>query len=84
MDAKTYDDAVRQLDQLMDRACDDAEPIVITRTGKPAVVLLSLDEWNAMREMLGLARSPKTRERLERAIRGAEAGQAVERELVGK
>ena len=84
MDAKTFEDAHRQLDQLMDQAVDSAEPIIITRTGKAAVVLLSLDEWNSLQEMLLLARSPANRERLHRAIQDAEAGRAVERELVGK
>jgi antitoxin YefM len=84
MDAKTFEDAVGKLDQLMDQASDNAEPIVITRTGKPAAVLVSLDEWNSLQEMLNLARSPVNRARLDQAMRDADAGKAVERELVGK
>jgi antitoxin YefM len=84
MDAKTFEDAVAQLDQLMDQASDNAEAIVITRTGKPAAVLVSLDEWNSLQEMLNLARSPVNRARLDQAVRDADAGKAVERELVGK
>jgi antitoxin YefM len=84
MDAKTFEDAVAKLDQLMDQASDNAEAIVITRTGKPAAVLVSLDEWNSLQEMLNLARSPANRTRLDQAIRDAEAGKAVERALVGK
>ena len=71
MDAKTFDDAVAQLDQLMDQASDNAEPIVITRTGKPAAVLVSLDEWNSLQEMLNLVRSPANRARLNEAMRDA-------------
>jgi antitoxin YefM len=84
MDAKTFEDAVATLDRLMDQASDNAEPIVITRTGKPAAVLVSLDEWNSLQEMLNLARSPVNRARLNEAIRDADAGKSVERELVGK
>ena len=76
MDAKTFDDAVAQLDQLMDQASDNAEPIVITRTGKPAAVLVSLDEWNSLQEMLNLVRSPVNRARLNEAMRDADAGKA--------
>ena len=71
MDAKTFDDAVAQLDRLMDQAADNAEPIVIIRTGKPAAVLVSLDEWNSLQEMLNLVRSPVNRARLGEAMRDA-------------
>jgi antitoxin YefM len=84
MDAKTFEDAVGRLGQLMDQASDNAEAIIITRTGKPAAVLVSLDEWNSLQEMLNLARSPVNRARLDQAMRDADAGKAVERELVGK
>jgi antitoxin YefM len=82
MDARTFEDAVAQLDQLMDQAFDNAEPIVITRTGKPAAVLVSLDEWNSLQEMLNLARSPANRARLNDAM--PMPGKAVVRELVSK
>lgn len=84
MDAKSFDDALAQSDRLMDQAADNAEPIIITRTGKPATVLVSLDEWNNLQEMLNLIRSPENRVRLTRAMHDADAGKAVERELVGK
>ncbi len=83
MDAKTLEDALPQIERLMDQAVDNAEPIVVSRTGKPAVVLVSLDEWNRLQEIALLARSPVNRERLSRAIRDAEAGRAVEQPFAG-
>ena len=62
MDAMTIDDARKDLDRLMDQAADNAEPIIITRTGKSAAVLLSLDEWNSIQAMLDLVRSPANRD----------------------
>lgn len=84
MDAKTLEDALPQMERLMDQAVDNAEPIVVSRTGKAAVVLVSLDEWNRLQEMALLARSPVNRDRLSRAIRDAEAGRAVEHPLAGE
>ena len=81
MDAKTLEDALPQMERLMDQAVDNAEPIVVSRTGKTAVVLVSLDEWNRLQEMALLARSPVNRDRLNRAIRDADAGRAVEQPL---
>ena len=84
METKTLEDALPQIERLMDQAVDNAEPIVVSRTGKTAVVLVSLDEWNRLQEMALLARSPANRERLNRAIGEAEAGRAVERQLAGE
>lgn len=84
MDAKTFEDAVAQLDQLMDQAADNAEPIVITRTGKPAAVLVSLDEWNSLQEMLNLVRSPVNRARLNESMLDSASGKAAERVLIGE
>ena len=84
MDAMTIDDARKDLDRLMDQAADNAEPIIITRTGKSAAVLLSLDEWNSIQATLELVRSPVNRDRLSRAIHDADAGNAVEQELLTK
>ena len=63
MDAKSFEDAAPCLGQLMDQVVDNAEPVIITRTGKAAVVLVSLDEWNNLQETAYLARSPANRER---------------------
>ncbi len=82
MDAKTFEDARQHLDKLMDQSADNAEPIIVTRTGIPAVVLLSLDEWNRMQEMLLLIRWPANRDRLDRAIRDARCGPRLEQELL--
>jgi antitoxin YefM len=84
MDAKTFDDAVANLDALIDQAVDDAEPIIITRTGKPAAVLISLDEWNSIQTTLHLLRSPTNRRRLEESMRDADAGRGVERPLAAE
>jgi antitoxin YefM len=84
MDAKTYEDAAANLDALMDQAVDDAETIIITRAGKPPVVLMSLDEWNALNTTASLMRSPANRARLQEAFRQADAGLAVEHRLAGE
>ena len=74
MNAKTIKDAKANLEQLMDQAVDDHEPVVITRDGKQACVLVSLEDWNSEEATQYLLRSPANRERLTRSIRDAEAG----------
>ena len=74
MDAKTLNDAKADLERLMDKAVEDHEPVIITRDGKPAVVLVSLADWNSQQATDYLARSPANRKRLARSIRDANKG----------
>jgi antitoxin YefM len=46
------------------------------------VVLVSLDDWNAMEETLHLLSTPANAERLRKSIRQFDAGKGEERELI--
>lgn len=81
MDAITYSSARANLADTMDRVCEDHEPIIITRSGQQAVVMISLEDYNAMEETAYLLRSPKNARRLVEAIAALEAGQGTERSL---
>jgi antitoxin YefM len=74
MDAKTLKEAKADLEKLIDEAVDNHEPVIITREGKPPVVLVSLADWNSQQETEYLARSPENRKRLRRSIRDANKG----------
>ena len=81
MDAITYSAARANLADTMDRVCEDHEPIIITRNGQQAVVMLSLEDYNAMEETAYLLRSPKNAKRLVDSIAELEAGNGRERKL---
>ena len=81
MDAITYSAARANLADTMDRVCDDHEPIIITRNGQQAVVMLSLEDYNAIEETAYLLRSPKNARRLVDAIAELEAGKGSQRKL---
>ena len=82
MDAITYTAARAHLAQTMHRVCDDHEPLIITRNGQQAVVMLSLDDFKALEETAYLLRSPSNARRLLDAIDCLEAGQGQERCLL--
>ena len=82
MDSLSFSETRANLKAVMDRVVADRVPIVITRQRGEAVVMVSQSEWNAIEETLYLLRSPKNAERLLEAIRGLEAGEGVERELI--
>ena len=82
MDAITYPAARANLAQTMHRVCDDHEPLIITRNGQQAVVMLSLDDFKALEETAYLLRSPSNARRLLDAIDCLEAGHGQERCLL--
>ena len=77
MDAKTLDDAKADLEKLMDQAVENHEPVIITRDGKPPVVLVSLADWNSAEETAYLLRSPANAARLAESLRQIERGETV-------
>jgi len=81
MDAITYSTARAKLADTMDRVCDDHEPIIITRNGQQAVVMMSLDDFKSLEETAYLLRSPKNARRLLESIAALETGKGVKRRL---
>ena len=68
--------------EYMDYVEDAHDTLIIPRSGdKTGVVLMSLDDYNALMESLYLRASPKNHERLMAGIRQVEAGMVVTKSL---
>lgn len=81
MDAVTYSSARANLASTMNRVCEDHEALIITRNGEQSVVMLSLEDYNALEETAYLLRNPTNAKRLLSAIGQLNAGKGTEREL---
>ncbi len=81
MDALSYTSARANLAATMDRVCSDHDPVLITRSKAPSVVLISLDDFNSLQETAYLLRSPANATRLYAAIDQLEVGRGVVRKL---
>ncbi|MFV1874893.1 type II toxin-antitoxin system Phd/YefM family antitoxin [Nioella sp.] len=81
MDVMTYTDARASLKDVMDRVIHDRSEVVVTRKNREAVVMISLEEYNAIQETLHLLQSPENARRLHRSIDQLTAGHGTEREL---
>ena len=81
MDTITYTSLRATLASAMDRVCDDHEPLIVTRNGAQSVVMLSLEDYQALEETAALLRSPANAKRLFAAVAQLKAGKGTEREL---
>ena len=82
MEVINYTIARKTLAQKMDRVCDDHTPIIITRQNNRSVVMISLEDYEALEETTYLLQSPKNAKRLLESILELERGGGTERELV--
>ena len=81
MNSISYTSARSNLAKTMDQVCADHAPIAITRKGESAVVLMSMDDYQALEETAYLLRSPKNMQRLLSAIAEIDKGGGTERAL---
>lgn len=82
METITYSAARSKLAKTMEKVCDDHAPVIITRKSARSVVMISLDDYEALEETAYLLRSPKNVRRLLESIAELESGGGTERELV--
>lgn len=68
MDTIPYRTARTNLAGAMDRVCENHEPLLITRSDKQSVVLISLEDYRSMEETAYLLSSPANGKRLLSAV----------------
>ena len=81
MDSISYTAARSNLAKTMEKVCNDHAPIAITRKGEGAVVMISMEDYQALEETAYLLRSPKNARRLVEAVAMLEQGGGEEKEL---
>ena len=82
MDTITYTSARSNLAKTMEKVCDDHAPVIITRKTAQPVVMMSLEDYEALEETAYLLRSPQNARRLLESIAELEAGKGTEKELI--
>lgn len=79
MKSITYTAARENLAGTMQRVCEDHDPVVITRKRNQAVVMVALEDYDAMEETAYLLRSPRNAGRLRTAVAQLRAGKGTRR-----
>ena len=81
MRSLTYSDARFKLASVFDRVVEDREPVIITKKGEKSVVMIALEDYEAMGETAYLLRYPVNAQRLQKSIEQLESGKGKVREL---
>lgn len=81
MEAISYTVARQNLAKTIEKVCRDHAPVIITRKRFDSVVIISLEDYQALEETAYLLRSPKNAMRLMESVSQLENGQGTIREL---
>jgi len=82
MKTLSYTDSRARYAEVLDSVVNDREEVVITRAGHEPVVIVSLEDYVALKETAYLMRSPKNARRLLDAMERLEAGQGEPHDLI--
>jgi len=78
MDTISYTAARANLAKAMEKVCSDHAPVIITHKSQAPVVMLSLEDYQALEETAYLLHSPANARRLLESIAELEANKVTE------
>ena len=82
MNAVTYTQIRNNFAATMNQVCDDHAPIIITRQNQSPVVMMSLEDYNAIEETLYLMKSSKNAARILKAMTDVNQDKLIEKEII--
>jgi len=81
MTAISYTAARENLASTMNKVCEDHAPIIITRNRDQAVVMMSLEDFEALEKTACLLKNPKNAKRIMSAVAQLDAGKGAVRKV---
>lgn len=82
MKTMSYSESRARYAETLNSVVDDREEVVITRAGHEPVVIVSLDDYQSLKEMAYLVRSPANARRLLASIDRLESGSGITHDLI--
>jgi len=82
MNILTFSEARASLKTVMDNVCKDHTPTVVSRVNGEHIVMLSLADFNSMKETMYLLSSPANANHLMESVAQLKAGNFQQRELI--
>ena len=81
MRAISYTAARANLAGTMKKVCDDHDPVIVTRKNNEPVIMMSLEDFESLKETAYLLQSPNNVKRLLESIEELESGKGQLRDL---
>ncbi len=82
MRAISYTAARANLAGTMKKVCDDHDPVIVTRKKNESVIMMSLEDFESLKETAYLLQSPANVKMLLASIEELESGRGQRRDLV--
>ncbi len=82
MQVVSLTEARNNLKSVFDSVYLDNEEVIIHRKGKENVVMISMDEYNSIKETSYLLKSPANKKRLLKSLEDVRDGKTFEKDLV--
>ena len=81
MNALSYSALRANLAATMENVCDNHDPVIITKKREPSVVMISLEDYEAMEETASLLQNPVNAARLLQSLEDVKKGNFVNKTL---
>lgn len=78
----SYTHTRNNLAKVLEQAEENHEPIVVTRSGKKPSVIMSMDEFESLKETLHLLSSPNNALRMQKSLEDYNSGNFVSGKLI--
>ena len=82
MKTMSYTESRARYAEVLDGVANDREEVIITRSGHEPVVIVSLEDYESLRETAYLMRSPTNARRLLDAMERLESGRGESHEVI--
>jgi antitoxin YefM len=82
MQVVNFTEARNNLKSIFDSECENHEEMIVNRKNGDNIVIVSLEDFNALKETQYLLSSSKNRERLLNSLEHSRSGKVVSHELI--
>ena len=82
MKTMSYTESRAHYAEMLDSVTNDREEVIVTRVGHELVVVVSLEDYQSLKETAYLMRSPANARRLHESMQRLEAGRGVAHSMV--
>ena len=82
MQVVSFTELRKNMKTIMNDCCNNHDLTIVTRQKEPALVMMSLEEYNAWHETFYLRKSPQNHAQLIKSMENVRKGRVQERDLV--